>query len=219
MNLKLFLYAAAFLALAGCSSSSNQATTESKTEPAPAQTAAPAQQPAAQTAPAMYTVKLDTSKGPVVIVVHRDWAPIGADHFYELVKSGYYDSARFFRVVPGFVVQFGIAGNPAATAKWKNQNLQDDPVKESNTPGTVTYATAGPNTRTTQMFINLGNNKQLDGQGFAPIGKVTSGMDVVRMLYSGYGETPDQGQIEAQGNVYLVNGFPKLDYIKTATVQ
>ena len=153
-----------------------------------------------------------------MIEVHRDWAPIGVDHFYALVKAGYYDGDRFFRVVPGFVVQFGISGDPAATAKWKDMNLTDDPVKESNTVGTVTYATAGPNTRTTQLFINLGNNARLDGQGFAPFGKVISGMDAVMKIYSGYGESPDQSQIEGRGDAYL-HDFPMLDYIKKATVQ
>ena len=170
-------------------------------------------------APSVYKVNLDTTKGPVVIEVHRDWAPIGADHFYTLVKSGYYDGARFFRVVPGFVVQFGLAADPAATAKWKDMNLPDDPVTQSNTPGMVTYATAGPNTRTTQLFINVGNNQRLDGQGFAPFGKVISGMDLVQNVYAGYGEKPDQGLIESSGNAYLQGQFPQLDYIKKATIQ
>jgi len=170
-------------------------------------------------APSVYKVNLDTSRGPVVIEVHRDWAPIGADHFYTLVKSGYYDGARFFRVVPGFVVQFGLAADPATTAKWKDMNLPDDPVTQSNTPGMVTYATAGPNTRTTQLFINLGNNQRLDSQGFAPFGKVISGMDVVQNLYTGYGEKPDQGLIESSGNAYLQSQFPQLDYIKKAAIQ
>jgi len=176
-------------------------------------------------APDLYKVNLDTSKGAVVIEVHRDWAPLGADRFYELVKSGYFDGARFFRVLPGFMAQFGIAADPKTTAKWKDANLQDDPVKQSNTAGMVTFATAGPNTRTTQMFINTADNARLDGQGFAPIGKVISGLDVVQNFYSGYGEGapqgrgPDQGQTEAQGNAYLEKEFPQLDYIKKATVQ
>jgi peptidyl-prolyl cis-trans isomerase A (cyclophilin A) len=186
--------AAALVALIGCSSSSG----------------AP---------PDIFQVNLDTSKGPVVIEVHRDWAPLGADHFYALVKAGYYDGNRFFRVVPGFVVQFGISGDPATTAKWKDMNLADDPVKQSNTVGMVTYATAGPNTRTTQLFINLGNNQRLDGQGFAPFGKVSSGMDAVMKIYSGYGQTPEQSLIEGQGNPYLQSQFPQMDYIKKATVQ
>jgi len=200
---KLGFYAVLCVALAGCSSSGQ-----------------PAAKPDANAkAPDVFQVNLDTSKGPVVIEVHRDWAPIGVDHFYALVKAGYYDGDRFFRVVPGFVVQFGISGDPATTAKWKNQNLTDDPVKQSNTVGTVTYATAGPNTRTTQLFINLGNNAQLDSMGFAPFGKVTSGMDAVMKIYSGYGESPDQSQLEAQGNAYLQGQFPQLDYINKATIQ
>jgi peptidyl-prolyl cis-trans isomerase A (cyclophilin A) len=136
-----------------------------------------------------------------------------------LIKAGYYDGARFFRVVPGFVAQFGLAADPAVTAKWKDMNLQDDPVKESNTPGTLTYATAGPNTRTTQLFINLGNNQRLDGMGFAPFAKVVSGMEAVQAINAGYGEAPQQPLIEAQGNAYLQSQFPQLDYIKKATIQ
>ena len=170
-------------------------------------------------APDVFKVNLDTSKGSVVIEVHRDWAPIGADHFYELVKTGYFDGDRFFRVVPGFVVQFGLAADPAVTAKWNSPPLMDDPVKQSNTVGTVTYATAGPNTRTTQLFINLGDNQRLDGMGFAPFGKVTGGMDAVQNIYSGYGQTPQQPLIESQGNAYLQSQFPMLDYIKKATIQ
>jgi peptidyl-prolyl cis-trans isomerase A (cyclophilin A) len=196
---------AAVLILTGCSSSDQKTETKTETKQAPA--------------PDMFRVNLDTSKGPVVIEVHRDWAPIGADHFYALVKAGYYDGDRFFRVLPGFVVQFGLAADPAVTAKWKDMNLPDDPVKQSNTPGTVTYATAGPNTRTTQLFINLGNNERLDGMGFAPFGKVVSGMDAVQGIYSGYGEAPQQGLIEMQGNTSLQGQFPMMDYIKKATVQ
>src|SRR5215469_15091400 len=168
--LSLALAAGVCMALAGCSSS-NETKSESKSEPPKAETPTPAPAPTTPSKPQVpdvYKVNLDTTKGPVVIEVHRDWAPIGADHFYTLVKSGFYDGARFFRVVPGFVVQFGLAGDPAATAKWKDMNLPDDPVTQSNTPGMVTYATAGPNTRTTQLFINLGNNQRLDGMGFAP---------------------------------------------------
>lgn len=177
-------------------------------------------------APDVYKVNLDTSKGPVVIEVHRDWAPLGADHFYELVKSGYYDGARFFLVLPGFMAQFGVAADPKVTAKWKNANLQDEPVKQSNTRGMVTYAKSSlPNSRTTQLFINTGNNARLDSDGFAPFGQVVSGMEAVDQLYNGYGEGapqgrgPDQSQIEEQGNAYLEKDFPMLDYIKKATVQ
>ena len=170
--------------------------------------------------PATFTVNFDTTRGPIVVQVHRDWAPIGADHFYELVKSGYYDGCRFFRVVPNFIVQFGIAADPAVTRKWKSPALRDDPVKQHNVRGTLVYATAGPHTRTTQLFINLVDNTQgLDPQGFAPFGVVTKGMMAVDTIFSGYGGTPDQGSIESQGNAYLGPQFPKLDYIRKATIQ
>ena len=146
--------------------------------------------PAALTeqAPATYKAKFDTSRGVFVIEVRRDWAPNGADRFYNLVKNGFFDEARFFRVISGFMVQFGINGNPAVQRNWRTAAIKDDPVKQSNTPGMVTFATGGPNTRTTQVFINYGNNARLDGQGFSPFGKVVSGMDVVEKLYAQYGE-------------------------------
>jgi len=170
--------------------------------------------------PDIYKIKLDTSKGPVAIEIHRDWAPIGADRLYDLVKHGYYDGARFFRVVPGFVVQFGLAADPAVTKKWDTQ-LPDDPVTQHNTVGTLVYAkTSAPNSRTTQLFINTGDNSQtLDPQGFAPLGTVISGMDAVMSIYSGYGQRPDQEAITNQGNAYLQSRFPLLDYIKTATIE
>ena len=176
-------------------------------------------------APATYKVKFDTSKGSFVVEVHRDWAPIGADRFYNLVKNGFYDNARFFRVISGFMVQFGINGDPQVSEKWRQANIQDDPVRASNHAGYITFATAGPNTRTTQVFINYADNRALDGQGFAPFGQVISGMSVVKALYSGYGEGapqgngPEQGRIQSEGNKYLISGFPKLDYIKKATVE
>lgn len=176
-------------------------------------------------APDTYKAKFVTSKGTFVIQVTRDWAPHGADRFYNLVKAGFYNDARFFRVIDGFMVQFGISGNPDVSAAWSNANIPDDPVRESNARGTVTFATAGPNTRTTQVFINFNNNAGLNGQGFAPFGKVISGMDVVDNLYKGYGEGaprgngPNQALIKAQGNAYLVTQFPKLDYIKKATIE
>lgn len=175
-------------------------------------------------APAVYQAKFDTSKGSFVIEMHRDWAPNGADRFYNLVKNGFYNDVRFFRVLDGFMAQFGINGNPNLSVVWRNANIKDDPVKQSNTRGTVTFATAGPNTRTTQVFINFGDNAGLDGQGFSPFGKVVSGMDVVDSLYGGYGEGapngagPDQGRVQSQGNAYLEKSFPKLDYVKTATI-
>jgi peptidyl-prolyl cis-trans isomerase A (cyclophilin A) len=177
-------------------------------------------------APDLFKVNLDTSKGAVVIEVHRDWAPIGADHFYNLVKTGFYDEARFFRVVRNFVVQFGIAANPETHRLWESIALPDDPVEQHNARGTVTYATRGANTRTTQLFINLKDNRQsLDGQGFAPFGKVVEGMDVVDRLYDSYGDMPPRGQgpdpkqIQLRGNEYLQSRFPRLDYIKKATIQ
>jgi peptidyl-prolyl cis-trans isomerase A (cyclophilin A) len=175
-------------------------------------------------APPTYKVNLDTSKGPVVIEVHRDWAPIGADRFYNLVKGGFYDGVRFFRVLNNFMAQFGIHGNPAVSAPWRGAMLKDDPVKQSNKRGYVTFATGGPNTRTTQLFINFRDNGNLDRMGFAPIGQVVSGMDVVDKLYSGYGEGapngkgPDQTRLQKEGNAYLEKNFARLDYIKTATI-
>jgi len=172
----------------------------------------------AQSPSDMYRVQLNTSKGPVIIEVDRSLAPNGAQHFYELVKANYFDGARFYRVVPRFVVQWGAASDPAVTKKW-NVTIPDDPVKASNTRGTVAFAATGqPNSRSTHLFINLGNNARLDLIGFAPIGRVTAGMGVVDRIYSGYGERPDQAQIAAQGNAYLEKEFPRLDYIRTARI-
>ena len=178
-----------------------------------------AQKPTNQKAPDVYRVNLDTSKGPVVIEVTRANAPLGADRFYNLVKAKFYDNARFFRVISGFMAQFGIAAEPAMTKAW-NVPIQDDPVKTSNVRGAVTFATSGPNTRTAQLFINFGNNSRLDSQGFAPFGKVVSGMENVDKLYSAYGEAASQNQpqIEGEGNAYLNKQFPQLDYIKTARI-
>jgi peptidyl-prolyl cis-trans isomerase A (cyclophilin A) len=175
-------------------------------------------------APPTYKVKFDTSKGPFIVEVHRDWAPLGADRFYNLVKNGFFNNTRFFRVVSGFMVQFGINGDPAISSQWRSARINDDPVKKSNGRGLITFATAGPNTRTTQDFINYADNAALDGQGFAPFGQVTSGMNVVDALYSGYGEGapsgggPEQGRVQSEGNAYLTSSFPKLDYIKSATI-
>lgn len=175
-------------------------------------------------APAVYKVNVDTSKGPFVLEIHRDWAPAGADRFYNLVKNGFYDNDRFFRVISGFMVQFGVNGDPKVSAVWREANIKDDPVRQSNSRGMITFATAGPNTRTTQVFINFANNGALDRMGFAPFGRVVSGMEVVDALYSGYGEGaprgngPDQGRVQTQGNAYLTHDFAKLDYIKKATI-
>lgn len=206
----------ACVALVGCSSP----------EPAKKDAEAPKKEARQEKAPDVYQVSLDTSKGPVTIEVRREWAPVGADHFYNLVKTGFYDNARFFRVVRNFVVQFGIAANPQTQRLWENISLPDDPVKQHNTRGTVTYATRGPNTRSTQIFINLRDNRQsLDGQGFAPFGKVTAGMDMVDSFYNSYGDMPPMGQgpdpsqIQLRGNEYLESRFPRLDYIRKATIQ
>ena len=176
-------------------------------------------------APATFKAKFDTSKGVFVIEVNRDWAPNGADRFYNLVKNGFYDNVRFFRVISGFMVQFGINGDPKISAPWREARIQDDPVKQSNRRGFVTYAMAGPNTRTSQVFINFGDNTSLDGQGFSPFGRVVSGMDVVDTLNREYGEGaprgrgPDQGRLQTEGNAYLQRDFGKLDYVKKATIE
>ena len=172
-------------------------------------------------APAVYRARFVTSKGPFVVTVHRAWAPRGADRFYNLVRAGFYNGQRLFRVVPGFVVQWGISGQPSISAAWQNATIRDDPVRHSNARGTITFATAGPNTRTTQVFVNLGNNGgNLDKEGFAPFGQVTGGMRVLGKLYSGYDDTPtnDQGQIAAGGEAFLRKTFPKLDRILTARI-
>jgi peptidyl-prolyl cis-trans isomerase A (cyclophilin A) len=180
--------------------------------------------PAALTeqAPAMFKVDMDTSKGMVVITVHRDWAPLGADRFYNLVKNGFLDDCRFFRVIDGFMAQFGTNGDPAVTAAWSRTTLKDDPVKGTNKRGFVSFANTGsPNTRGTQMFINYGDNSNLDKLYFAPFGEVTKGMDVADKFYNGYADDAQKqaGRIASEGNAFLTKSFPKLDYIKTATIE
>jgi len=178
-------------------------------------------------APEMFKAKLETSKGSFVVIVHRAWAPLGADRFYNLVTGGFYDDCRFFRVIDGFMAQVGINGNPAIQSAWRDATIPDDPVKESNKRGFVAFAkTRAPNSRSTQFFINVADNSVLDKQGFAPIGEVVApGVDVVDALYSGYGEGapsgrgPEQAKLQAQGNAYLTKEFPKLDYIKKATIE
>jgi len=187
-------------------------------EPKPENAAAPAPAPAEAKDPNVLKVKFECSNGTFVVECRRDWAPLGFDRFKELVTAKFYDGARFFRVVPGFVVQFGIAADPSVNGKWRTNCIKDDPVKKSNVSGTITFATSGANTRTTQLFVNLGNNVQLDGMGFTPFGKVIQGMEVVKAISSKYGESPIQSEIEAKGNAYLEQSFPELDYIKTATI-
>ena len=220
------LLAAACLLFTGCSSTQKEAEKEREAPPAAQQTP-PEQAPAPSTAPAeekkaegdknAYKVKFETSKGNFIVEVHRDWAPLGADRFKDLVKDKYFDGARFFRVLPGFVVQFGLAADPAKTKKW-DKPIKDDAVLRTNRLGSIVFATAGPETRTTQLFINLASNQRLDDQGFAPFGQVIEGMDVVQKLYAGYGERPEQGDITSHGNAYLTKEFPKLDFIKRATL-
>lgn len=181
-------------------------------------------------APESYQAKFETSKGSFVIEVTRSWAPRGADRFYNLVKNGYYNNCRFFRAVAGFMVQFGMNGDPMINAAWSRAPIADDPVTQSNKRGYVTFAMGGPNTRTTQVFINYAdrNASSLDPpnySGFAPFGKVIEGMEVVDSLYTGYGDFPSFGGngpdaqlIYTQGNVYLNKSFPKLDFIKSAII-
>ena len=243
MKKLLPLIAAACLLAAACngakSSSSSEAQPAAPASPAaapqPASPAAPAAPAAAgsaalgspekltEKAPEVYKARFTTTKGDFVVEVHRDWAPNGADRFYNLVKNGFYNDTAFFRVVPGFMVQFGITGSPELNRTWRMAVIPDDPNKQSNKPGLVTFATAGPGTRTTQVFINFNDNAFLDNQGFSPFGKIVAGMDVVNALYSGYGEGapqgqgPDQSRIQGEGNGYLKRDFPKMDYtLKTA---
>ena len=175
-------------------------------------------------APESFKAQFETTKGKITIEVTRSLSPNGSDRFYNLVRSGYFKDIAFFRVIPGFMCQFGIHGDPAVAAKWQQANIPDDAVKGSNTRGAITFATAGPNTRTTQLFINFGNNVNLDGMGFSPFGKIVEGMDVVDKINGEYGEGapggrgPGQGRIQAEGNAYLKKDFPNLDYINSASI-
>jgi peptidyl-prolyl cis-trans isomerase A (cyclophilin A) len=169
-------------------------------------------------APQLFKAQFTTTRGDFTVEVHRDWAPLGADRFYNLVKYGYFTNASFFRVVPGFIVQFGLNANPQINKVWEHANIKDDPVMGSNSRATVVFATAGPNTRTTQLFINFGNNAALDRQGFAPFGTVTDGMDVVDKIYPGYAERPDQQRITEEGDAYIIKNFPMIDKIKAAKI-
>jgi peptidyl-prolyl cis-trans isomerase A (cyclophilin A) len=214
-------------------------TSTTKPAPKPAAPATAAPKPAAPAAPApnrllspatltakapeMFKVKFDTTKGPVVLVLHRDWAPKGVDRFYNMTRNGFFTGVRFFRVMPNFMAQFGINGNPAVNDAWEKARLNDDPPNgKSNVRGIVTYGSTGqPNSRGTQLFINYKDNSYLDKQGFVPIGEVVEGMEVVDMLYADYGGAPqsEQNTLVAQGNKYMQTKYPKLDYIKTATVE
>ena len=174
--------------------------------------------------PESFKVKFETTKGNFTVEVTRSLSPHGADRFFNLARSGYFKDVAFFRVIPGFMCQFGIHGDPKVSDAWRKAQIPDDPVKGSNTRGAITFATGGPNTRTTQLFISFGNNSRLDSTGFSPFGKVTEGMDVVDKINGEYGEGapsgrgPDQGRIQSEGNAYLKKDFPNLDYIKSTTV-
>jgi peptidyl-prolyl cis-trans isomerase A (cyclophilin A) len=176
-------------------------------------------------APEVFQVVFETTEGSFVVEVHRAWAPLGADRFFNLVQIGFFDDIAFFRAIDGFMVQFGITGYPDVASRWRDANIKDDPVTQSNKAGYLSFATAGPNTRTTQLFINYVDNANLDGMGFAPFGQVVEGMDVVKKLYTGYGEGaprgrgPDQARLQRDGNPYLREHFPELDYVKHASVK
>jgi peptidyl-prolyl cis-trans isomerase A (cyclophilin A) len=190
----------------------------------PLSTAVCASKPAPSTvvtgpAPDSFRVRFTTSRGPFVVQINRAWAPLGADRFYQLVQSGFYNENRFFRVVPGFVAQFGLNDKPAVNDSWDKKRIPDDSVRQSNSRGTIVFATEGPQTRSHQMFINLADNARLDPLGFAPIGRVVDGMTAVDSIYSGYGDQPDQHLIQTLGNSYLARMFAKLDYIQTATIE
>lgn len=209
-NLRILLCAAVAMILVGCGNVPKEPA--ARTPPKPV--------------PDVFRVKFDTSKGPFTVEVHKAWAPEGAERFYRLVEQRYYDDARFFRVVRNFVVQFGINGNPRLSELWRNMTIKDDPVKEKNRRGYLSYAKSGPNSRTTQVFINLKDNAILDKTGFAPFGRVVDGMEeVVDRLYLSYGDIPPKGngpdptQIELRGNRYLEDKFPRLDYIRTARIE
>jgi peptidyl-prolyl cis-trans isomerase A (cyclophilin A) len=169
-------------------------------------------------APDSFRVAFETTRGTFVVDVIRAWSPRGVDRFHELVNAGYFADIAFFRVIPGFVAQFGMHGDPAVNRQWDDRPIPDDPVVQSNTRGTIVFATSGPNTRGNQFFINYSDNARLDGMGFSPFGRVVKGMSVVDSIYAGYGEAPDQSRIAADGNAYLRQRFPRLDYIKSARI-
>lgn len=214
-------FAAVLLALAACSDAKPPAPPVAPPPTSSDPLKDPNHPEAKKQAPAEFKVRFTTSRGDFVVLVKREWAPLGADRFYNLVRLGFYDSCRFFRVVKGFVVQFGINGDPRVSAPWKEGRLQDDPTgKQTNARGTITFATSGPNSRTTQVFINFNDNARLDSMGFTPFGKVIAGMDAVDEINPEYGEqaSKNQGRIEAEGNAYLMRDFPRLDFIVKAAV-
>jgi peptidyl-prolyl cis-trans isomerase A (cyclophilin A) len=233
--MRVRIFGALLVIAAGCGGDSVPETAGADTstvateEPAPPAADASLLQPTSPafqaTAPDTFRVRFETTKGEFTVAVNRAWSPNGVDRFYNLVRNGYYNDVAFFRVVPGFMVQFGIHGDPAVSGAWRPQRIPDDPVVESNRRGYVSFAMAGPNTRTTQLFINFADNSQLDGMGFSPIGRVVEGMEVVDAIYGGYGEGapqgqgPEQGRVQAEGNEYLRASFPQLDYIRRATVE
>jgi peptidyl-prolyl cis-trans isomerase A (cyclophilin A) len=200
----------AVLALAGCGGSGSSGPPQALLHPGQL----------TKKAPQLFDVTFHTTKGDFTVSVHRTWAPRGADRFYNLVKNHFYDGQRIFRVVPGFVVQFGISPFPDVSKAWQDAAIQDDTITVHNERGAVTFAAAGPNTRTTQVFIDLGSNLQLDSEQFAPFGAVTDGMSVVDKLYSGYGDkpTPHQPEMENQGKAYFEKNWPKLDTILSTKV-
>jgi peptidyl-prolyl cis-trans isomerase A (cyclophilin A) len=208
--------------LAGCEPAAPAAAPS--TPPAPPVSGDPLRNPEhpemKKAAPASYKVRLDTDAGGMLLEVTRDWAPHAADRFYNLVRHGFYDSARFFRVVPSFVAQFGLNGDPGISGIWKNANLPDEPRKAANERGTIAFAKAGPNSRTTQVFLNFKHNATLDSpqMDFAPFGRIIVGMDVLEAINAEYGERPDQGRIQLEGNAYLTREFPRLTFILKATI-
>ncbi len=224
-------WVALLFTLAACTRQSPPATpAPSAASAAPPAAAVPeallAPEQATAQAPATFKARFTTTKGDFVVEVHRDWAPHGADRFYNLVKTGYFNQVAFFRAIAGFMVQFGIHGSGAVNAKWRNARIEDDPpAGQSNARGMVTFATSGPNSRTTQLFVNYRDNRNLDGMGFTPFGKIVSGIEVLDSLYQGYGEGapsgagPRQDLAQSEGNLYLHREFPLLDYVQTARLE
>lgn len=232
-SLALLLIVSSMLSISGCTEAEKKESPEevlakmeklrsekSWEKPTPPQPSAnlPVTEPSGtEPATGIFTVKVEATTGDFTIEVHREWAPVGAERFYQLVKSNYFDECRFFRVVPGFMVQFGMNGDPAVQQEW-DRNIKDDPVTQSNKRSFVTFATSGPDSRTTQLFINFADNDSLDSQGFAPFGRVVEGMEHVDAINAEYGESPDQSSIKSGGNSYLNQQFPKLDYIKKMSI-